>query len=83
MDEEEKASRTKEVKLGNIRLIGDFFIKNGIPIKIIQECVDFLFKNVDNSNISTLCELLKKIAPKLYFSDYDFLSKTVKQVEDL
>jgi hypothetical protein len=83
MDEEEKNARTREIKLGNIRLIGDFFIKNAIPIKIIQECVEFLYKNVDNSNLSTLCELLKKICKKLYFSDYDLLNKIVKQMEDL
>jgi len=83
MDEEETASRIREIKLGNIRLIGDFYIKNAIPIKIIQECVEFLFKNLDNINITTLCELLKKICKKLYFSDPDVLIKVVKQLEDL
>lgn len=83
MDNDEALARVREIKLGNIRLIGDFFIKNAIPIKIIQECVEFLFKNVDNSNISTLCELLKKICKKLYFNDSDFLTKVVRQLDDI
>jgi len=83
IDEEETSARIREIKLGNIRLIGDFYIKNAIPIKIISECVDFLFKKVDNYNMITLCELLKKICKKLYFSDNDFLIKTTRHLEDL
>ena len=83
MDDEETSARIREIKLGNIQLIGDFYINNAINIKIIQECVDFLFKNVVNCNMTTLCELLKKISKKLYFSDYEFLIKTTKQLEGL
>lgn len=83
MDSEEESARLREIKLGNIRLIGEFFIKNAIPIKIIQECVEFLFRNVDNSNMCTFCELLKKICKKLFFNDSDFLNKVVRQLEDI
>ena len=82
-DEEESIARLREIKLGNIRLIGDFYLKNIIPIKIIQECVEFLFKKIDNLNITTLCELLKKICKKLYFNDNDLLNKFSKQLEEI
>ena len=66
MDEEERIARLREIKLGNIRLIGDFYLHNTIPIKIISECIDFLLAKLDDLNIRTLCELVKKICKKLY-----------------
>lgn len=83
MDEEEKIARLREVKLGNIRLIGDFYLQSTIPIKIITECIDFLTKNIDDMNIRTLCELIKKISVKLYFENPLFLESTADKLEEL
>ncbi len=83
MDEDEKEIRLREIKLGNIRLIADFYIHNQIHIKIISECVDFLFKKIDDMNIRTLCELMKKIAKNLYFEDIALLNKIVDLLEDV
>jgi hypothetical protein len=83
MDEEEKIARMREIKLGNIRLIGDFYLHNAIPIKIISECIDFLLKKVDDLNIRTLCELIKKICKKLYFEDLTLLETSVESLQKL
>jgi hypothetical protein len=83
MDDEEKRARLREIKLGNIRLIGDFYLTNAIPIKIISECVDFLLKNVDTLNICTLCELVKKICKKIYFEDLILLENITKVLKDI
>lgn len=83
MDEEERIARMREIKLGNIRLIGNFYLHNTIPIKIITECIDFLLTKIDDLNIRTLCELLKKICKKLYFEDLGLLERAVNSLEDL
>jgi hypothetical protein len=83
MDEEEKTARIREIKLGNIRLIGDFFLHNTIPIKIISECVDFLLKKIDDMNVRTLTELIKKISKKIYFEDLGLLEKAMDSLEDV
>jgi hypothetical protein len=83
MDEDERRARLREIKLGNIRLIGDFYLTNAIPIKIISECVDFLLKNVDALNICTLCELVKKICKKIYFEDLILLEKMTNVLKDI
>jgi hypothetical protein len=83
MDEEERIARLREIKLGNIRLIGDFYLQNIIPIKIISECVDFLLCKIDDLNIRTLCELIKKICKKLYFEDLILLERASGALEKL
>lgn len=83
MDDEEKQARLREIKLGNIRLIGDLYLHNAIPIKIISECVDFLFKKIDTLYICTLCELVKKICKKLYFEDLVLLEKILEKLEEI
>lgn len=83
MDEEERIARLREIKLGNIRLIGDFYLHNTIPIKIISECVDFLLNKIDDLNIRTLCELMKKICKKLYFEDMILLDRAYSVLEGI
>lgn len=83
MDEEEKIARLREVKLGNIRLIGDFYLQSTIPTKIITECIEFLEKNKDEMSIRTLCELVKKISVKLYFDNLLVLDSTTDNLEEL
>ena len=83
MEEDERIARLREIKLGNIRLICDFYLQSTIPIKIIQECIDFLVKHIDDMNIRTLCELVKKISVKLYFEDMILLEKTSEKLENL
>jgi hypothetical protein len=83
MDEEERIARLREIKLGNIRLIGDFYLHNTIPIKIISECIDFLLSKLDDLNIRTLCELVKKICKKLYFEDPALLEKAMSALDNL
>jgi len=85
MDEDEKSIRLREIKYGNITLIGEFYILNQINIKIISECVDFLiFKDkINDTNIRTLCELTKKISKKIYYEDNSLLMKIINSIEDL
>ena len=83
MDEEERIARLREIKLGNIRLIGDFYLQNTIPIKIISECIDFFLSKIDDLNVRTLCELVKKICKKLYFEDLPLLEKASNALESL
>jgi len=83
MDEDEKSIRLREIKYGNITLIGDFFTQNQINIKIISECVEFLMNKIDDTNIRTLCELTKKISKKLLFEDNSLLMKIMDTLEDL
>jgi hypothetical protein len=85
MDEDEKSIRLREIKYGNITLIGEFYILNQINIKIISECVDFLiFKDkINDTNIRTLCELTKKISKKIYYEDNSLLMKIINSLEDL
>jgi hypothetical protein len=83
MDDEERIARLREIKLGNIRLIGDFYLHNTIPIKIINECFEFLLNKLDDLNIRTLCELIKKIAKKLYFEDFKTLEKAHAKLENI
>jgi hypothetical protein len=83
MDDEERIARLREIKLGNIRLIGDFYLQNTIPIKIISECIDFLLSKIDDLNIRTLCELIKKICKKLYFEDVNLLDMASTALECL
>lgn len=83
MDDDEKEVRLRDIKLGNIRLICDFYIHNQIQIKIISECVDFLFKKVDDMSVRTLCELMKKISKKLYIEDLKLLNKIMELLEDV
>jgi len=83
MDEEERIARLRAIKLGNIRLIGDFYLQSTIPIKIINECIEFLVQNIDDLNIRTLCELVNKICVKLYFENLLVLETTADKLEDL
>lgn len=83
MDDDEQEMRLREIKLGNIRLIGDFYIDNQIHIKIINECVEFLWKKIDDMNVRTLCELMKKISKKLYYEDKSLLDKIMTSLEDI
>jgi hypothetical protein len=83
MDEDEKSIRLRDIKLGNIRLIGEFFIKNQINIKIISECVEFLLNKIDDNNIRTLCELTRKISKKIFFEDNNLLLKIIDSLGDL
>ena len=83
MDHEERIARLREIKFGNIRLIGEFYLQNTIPIKIISECIDFLLNKIDDLNIRTLCELLKKICKKIYFEDLILLEKAATILENL
>jgi len=83
MDEDEKEIRLRDIKLGNIRLIADFYLNNQIHIKIISECVEFLLKKIDDLNVRTLCELMKKISKKLYFEDLNLLEKIMSTLEDV
>ena len=69
--------------MGNIRLIGDFYVLNIIPIKIITECVDFLFKNLDYLNIYTLSELTKKICKKLKNEEPNLLETIINKLSDI
>jgi len=81
MDEEERLARLREIKLGNIRLIGEFYLHNAIALKIISECVEFLCKQGDDINIRTLCELTKKICIKLYFEDLTLLEQITEHLQ--
>lgn len=83
MDKEEQEQRLRDIKLGNIKLIADFYIHNQIHFKIISECVEFLLKKIDDMNIRTLCELIKKISKKLYFEDIVLLNKIINSLEDV
>ena len=83
MDEEERIARLREIKLGNIRLIGDFYLQSTIPIKTITESIQFLVKNTEDMNIRTLCELIKKICVKLYFENLLVLESTADILEEL
>lgn len=83
MDEDERDIRLRDIKLGNIQLIGEFFIQNQINIKIISECVEFLLNKIDDTNIRTLCELTKKISKKIFYEDNTLLLKMIDSLEDL
>jgi hypothetical protein len=83
MDHEEQKSRLRNIKIGNIRLIGNFYLHNTIPIKIISECFEFLMKRTDELNILTLCELIKKTYKKLYFEDLNLLNKAIEVLEGI
>lgn len=83
MDEDEKEIRLRDIKLGNIRLIADFYINNQIHIKIISECVEFLLKRIDDMNVRILCELMKKISKKLYYDDNILLERIMSFLEDV
>lgn len=83
MDEDERIARLREIKLGNIRLIADFYLHSIIPIKIISECIDYVLKKVDYLNIYTLCELTKKICKNLHAEDVSLLNKIINNLEDL
>ena len=54
-----------------------------MPIKIISECIDFLLKKIDDLNIRTLCELVKKICKKLHQEEIELLNKAVDALENL
>ncbi len=76
MDDEEKLARFVEIKLGNIRLISDFYLKKLIPVKIIQGCVEFLDTKDDDLSVILLCELIKRIYRKLHTDNKVFLNET-------
>jgi len=80
-DRNEERDLLRNIKVGNINLIANLFLNNFIPIKIIQDCVEFLLKNIDEDKILYLCELTKKIYSKLEIEDNDTLDKIHKKFE--
>ena len=83
LDEEEKDSFIREVKLGNIKLIAEFYNKGIIPFKIIQDCIDFCLNKPSGLNIRVLCELIKKSCFKLYSDEAEILEKLVLELKKL
>lgn len=83
VDAKEEKETLRKIKIGNINLIADLFMNNFIPIKIIQDCVEFLFKNSDEDKILYLCELTKKTYSKIEAEDNETLDKIYKKLESI
>ena len=82
-DEEDKKEKINEIKLGNIQFIGNLFLHNFIPTKIINECIEFLLKKLDDLNILFLSQLLNQISYKLSIEDLNILDKIYSKLENL
>ncbi len=81
-NEEEKATRIKEAKYGNVRLIGEFYLLGILPLKVINECFEFLFNTLTEFDIRCLCELTKKCLAKIYQEDPKRAVDIVEKLED-
>jgi len=77
----EEKEALKKIKIGNINLIADLYLNNLIPIKIIQECLDYLLKNINEEKVLFLCELVKKSFTRLEFDDETTLKKICEKLE--
>jgi hypothetical protein len=82
-NEEERQQRMLDAKLANIRLISDFYLNGIIPLKVINECFDFLTEGSDEFRIRSQCEMIKKIHAKMSVEDMKKLEKILEYLEDL
>lgn len=60
-DEIEMIYFGKVKMFGNIKLIGELFCLGQISDKIIQECIVYLFREINDNNIEILSQLIEKI----------------------
>ena len=82
-DIEEIKERIADSKLSNIRLICDFYLNDIIPLKVINECFDFLILKQSDFNIKGICEILKKIYKKILIEDSKRFNKIMEYLQDL
>ena len=67
-EEDYERAKLKRRVLGNIRFIGELFIKNIISEKIMHSCVTQLLSNVsdpEEEDVESLCKLMATIGSKL------------------
>lgn len=73
MDEEERLFRLRDAKIGNIKLIGDFYLRDAISINVIKDCWGRLRAKETDQSLRILCALITKVCKKLYFEDLNLL----------
>ena len=66
MDETEKHYKKRQRILGNIKLIGELYIRGALPEKVVIACIDSLFVEINEEKIENLCQLLLKLGKPLY-----------------
>jgi translation initiation factor 4G len=66
LDEEEKKQKKKQRLYGNMKLIGELFVRNYLEDNAVKECLDKLLKEIKEDDIENACHLLLTIGRKLY-----------------
>lgn len=81
MSRSEQLENIKRIKIGNINLIAELYLNNFIQVKITQECVEYLIKNLDEDKSIYLCELTRKIYQRLENDDSITFDKIIGALE--
>jgi hypothetical protein len=66
IDEEEKRVKHKSRLMGNIRLIGELFIRGALTEDIVLICISKFTSANTEENTENLCQLYKKIGKAIY-----------------
>ena len=82
-NDEEKQIRLVESKYGNIKLISELYMNGVVPIKVINECIEFLKLKTTDFYVRSLCQMIKIIYEKLLIDDSKSADTIMNQLEDL
>lgn len=77
----EEKEKINKIKIGNINLIAELYLNNFIHVKIIQECVEFLIKNLDEDKAIYLSQFTKKIFTRIEIDCVNTLDKIFNTLE--
>eukprot|EP00824_Muranothrix_gubernata_P022621 TRINITY_DN553_c0_g1_i1.p1 TRINITY_DN553_c0_g1~~TRINITY_DN553_c0_g1_i1.p1 ORF type:complete len:766 (+),score=198.79 TRINITY_DN553_c0_g1_i1:82-2379(+) len=66
MDADEKRYKKRQRIFGNMKLIGELYIRGALPDAVVITCINTLFTEVNEEKVENLCHLLKKIGKSLY-----------------
>jgi translation initiation factor 4G len=66
LDEEEKKQKKKQRIFGNMKLIGQLFIRGDLSDIVVKACVERLLKEDKEESIENACNLILTIGKKLY-----------------
>lgn len=66
LDEEEKKLKKKQRIFGNMKLIGQLFIRGDLSDAVVKSCVERLLKEDKEDSVENVCHIILTIGKKLY-----------------
>ena len=66
VDEEERKQKHKLRLLGNMKLIGELYIRGALNDNVLVQCFNKLLSLKSEDSLENMCQLILKVGEKLY-----------------